>query len=119
MYPQLVSEIEEVLDARRERLFLGERGVGAVTWTIIILGGMITVGFTAFFEMRNRRAQLLLTSLMASMFGLMIFLIAAMDHPLWGRMSVEPDPFRDLQINIARQVSDTHQAVPAPAAPVP
>ena len=109
VYPQLTHEIEEVLDARRDRLFLGERGVGAVTWTIILLGGMITVGFTAFFEMRNRRAQLLLTSLMAAMFGLMIFLIAAMDHPLWGTLSVDAGPFEQLQANIARQQADVHR----------
>jgi hypothetical protein len=117
VYPQLVKEIEEVLDARRDRLFLGERGVGAVTWTIIILGGIITVGFAAFFAMRNGRAQVLLTSLMAAMFGLMIFLIAAMDHPLWGRLSVDPGPFQDLEANIARQRADIHGA--APAAPAP
>lgn len=119
VYPQLVKEIEEVLDARRDRLFLGERGVGAVTWTIIVLGGMITVGFAAFFQMRNGRAQVLLTSLMAAMFGLMIFLIAAMDHPLWGRLSVDPGPFRDLEANIARQRADIHTAAPAVPPPPP
>ena len=116
VYPQLVNEIEEVLDARRDRLFLGERGVGAVTWTIIILGGLITVGFAAFFNMRNGRAQVLLTSLMAAMFGLMLFLIAAMDHPLWGRLSVDPGPFRDLVVNFARQQADQHYATPVDAA---
>jgi hypothetical protein len=118
VYPNLTNEIEEVLDARRDRLFLGGHGVGAVTWTIIVLGGMITVGFTAFFEMRNRRAQLLLTSLMAAMFGLMIFLIAAMDHPLWGRLSVDPGPFRQLQASIAREQAETNLQ-PAPPAAVP
>ncbi|HEX8906515.1 MAG TPA: hypothetical protein VF771_16815, partial [Longimicrobiaceae bacterium] len=117
VYPQLVNEIEEVLDARRDRLFLGNRGVGAVTWTIIILGGLITVGFAAFFSMRNLRAQLLLTSLMAAMFGLMLFLIAAMDHPLWGRLSVDPGPFRQLATGFMRQQADRHLAPPA-AVPV-
>ncbi|HEX8242971.1 MAG TPA: hypothetical protein VF541_05740, partial [Longimicrobium sp.] len=98
--------------ARRDRLFLGGRGVGAVTWTIIILGGMITVGFAAFFNMRNGRAQVLLTGMMAAMFGLMLFLIAAMDHPLWGRLSVDPGPFRQIAVNFARQQADQHFARP-------
>ncbi len=114
VYPQLVSEIEEVLDARRDRLFLGERGVGAVTWTIILLGGVITIGFAAFFNMRNGRAQVMLTSLLAAMFGLMIFLITAMDHPLWGRVSVDPGPFRQLVVNFMRESADPHRALPAP-----
>jgi hypothetical protein len=117
VYPQLVNEMEELLDARRDRLFLGGRGVGAVTWTIIILGGMITVGFAAFFNMRNGRAQVLLTSMMAAMFGLMLFLIAAMDHPLWGRMSVDPGPFRQLVANFARQQAETRAHPPTLSAP--
>ncbi|HEX6749840.1 MAG TPA: hypothetical protein VF092_21285 [Longimicrobium sp.] len=115
VYPQLVNEIEEVLDARRDRLFLGERGVGAVTWTIILLGGVITIGFAAFFNMRNGRAQLILTSLLAVMFGLMIFLMTAMDHPLWGRVSVDPGPFRELVVNFNRQAADPHLTPPPPA----
>lgn len=115
VYPQLAHELEEVLDARRERLFLGEKGVGAVTWAIIVLGGrMITVGFAAFFHMRNHRAQTFLTALAASMFGLMIFLLLAMDHPLWGKVSVQPDAFRDLEANFARVRAEQ---APAPIAP--
>jgi hypothetical protein len=110
VYPQLTQEIGEVLDARRDRLFLGERGVDTVTWIIIILGGMITVAFAAFFRMENRRAQLLLTSMMALMFGLMLFLIAATDHPLWGRISVDPGPFKELVVSFARQRQELNPA---------
>lgn len=103
VYPQLVGEMEEVLDARRERLDLGQNGVGAVTWTVIVLGGMITIGFAAFFRMGSVRAHLLLTSLAAAMFGLMLFLLLAMDHPLWGRVSIGPEPFTDLQASFLRE----------------
>jgi hypothetical protein len=106
VYPQLVDEMEEVLDARRDRLHLGEEGVGAVTWTIILLGGMITIGFAAFFRMGSVRAHLLLTSLAAAMFGLMLFLLLAMDHPLWGRVSIGPGPFQDLKASFLRQQAE-------------
>ena len=106
VYPQLVGEMEEVLDARRERLYLGQAGVGAVTWTIIVIGGMITIGFAAFFRMGSVRAHLLLTGLAAAMFGLMLFLLLAMDHPLWGRVSIEPGPFLELEASFARQQAE-------------
>jgi Protein of unknown function (DUF4239) len=102
VYPQLVGEIEEVLDARRLRLFLGEQGVGQVTWTIVLLGGLITIGFAAFFWMENTRAQTILTSLMAAVFGLMLTLLVAMDHPLWGSVAVDPGPFQELRVNWVR-----------------
>jgi len=110
VYPQLVGEMEEVLDARRERLYLGQQGVGAVTWTIIVIGGMITIGFAAFFRMTSVRAHLLLTSLAAAMFGLMLFLLLAMDHPLWGRVSIQPDPFVELQQSFIRQHQEAASA---------
>lgn len=106
VYPQLVSEMEEVLDARRQRLDLGQRGVGAVTWTVIVIGGMITIGFAAFFRMGSLRAHLLLTSLAAAMFGLMLFLLLAMDHPLWGRVSIGPDDFVELQTRFRQQQAE-------------
>lgn len=99
VYPQLVGEMEEVLDARRVRTFEGQQGVGHVTWTIVILGGLITIGFAAFFWMENNRAQLILTSLMAAVFGLMLTLLVAMDHPLWGSVAVDPGPFVELRSN--------------------
>lgn len=97
VYPQLVGEMEEVLDSRRMRVFKGQQGVGLVTWTIVILGGMITIGFAAFFWMENTRAQLILTALMAAVFGLMLTLLVAMDHPLWGSVAVDAGPFVELR----------------------
>ena len=102
LFPLLTQGMDDLLDARRDRLFLGQRGVGAVTWTIILLGGLITVGFAGFFRMENTRAQTVLTALAASLFGLMIFLLLARDHPLWGKVSVEPGPFVELEQSFAR-----------------
>jgi hypothetical protein len=102
VYPQLVGGVQQMLDARRQRVFLGGQGVGLVTWTIVILGGLITVGFAAFFWMEDGRAQLILTSMMACVFGLMLTLLVAMDHPLWGNVAVGPDPFLELRSNWVR-----------------
>jgi len=40
--------------------------------------------------------------MMAAMFGLMAFLIIAMDHPLWGDVSVTPDALMTARDNINR-----------------
>ena len=108
--PVLMQDVEDLLNARRVRLDLGQHGVGAVTWVVIVLGGLITIGFPAFFLMDSLRAHLLLTCLAAAMFGLMIFLLLAMDHPLWGRMSIQPDPFVELEQSFVRQ----HQEAASP-----
>lgn len=110
LHPELLEALDELLDARRVRLFLGEQGIGAVTWTVILVGGVITLGFACFFYMDRVRTQLLLTGMMGAMFGLMLFLLVAMDHPLWGDLGVQPDAFRELQTDFARLRAET----PAP-----
>jgi hypothetical protein len=111
----MMTEIDEMLDARRERVFLGSQGVGAVTWTIVLLGGLITVGFAAFFRMENHGAQLILTSMMAAVYGLMLTLLVSTDHPMWGSVAVGPEPFNELKDNWVRLHQEA-AAAPAPAA---
>ncbi|HEU4561449.1 MAG TPA: hypothetical protein VFS20_26585 [Longimicrobium sp.] len=97
VYPQMVGAVGMILEARQQRVYLGARGVGMVTWTIVILGGLITVGFSAFFWMQNGRAQVILTSLMAAVYGLMLTLLVSTDHPMWGNVAVDQEPFAQLR----------------------
>jgi hypothetical protein len=102
LHSDMLEDVHGLLDARRERIHMGQDGIGGVTWTVIVLGAAITLGFACLFQMRSRRAQLVMTSLMATMFALMMFLIIAMDHPLWGDLSVDPGAFVSVQQNIHR-----------------
>jgi Protein of unknown function (DUF4239) len=117
LYPHIVNTMQKVLDGRRERLIDGVSGIGGVTWAVIILGGLITLGFACTFHMASRRAQLVLTGLMGTSFALMIFLIIAMDHPLWGDLSVDPDAFQALETSFARMQAEDAGASHAPRTP--
>jgi hypothetical protein len=117
VFPELVRETDRLLDARRQRLFLGSEGVGAVIWMVVLIGGLITLGFVWFFHAPNLRMHLRLGTLMASMYGLMIFLIVSMDHPLWGRFSVDPAALESVLVNMDRWTSERASAPPATKTP--
>ena len=102
LIPALLTESTNLLDCRRERLFVGQQGIGATLWVVIVLGGIVTVGYACAFEVHSLRTQLAVTGMMAAMFGLMAFLIIAMDHPLWGDVSVTPDALVTVRDNINR-----------------
>lgn len=102
----LLQDINSVLDARRNRLFLGQQGIGGATWSVIALSAAITLGFACLFPMRRLALRLLTLSLMASMFGLMLFLVVAMDQPLQGQLSIQPEAFRLLKINLDRLATE-------------
>lgn len=100
VYAELLSEMNDLLDQRRERLHLGREGVEKVTWMVVIMGALITIGMAWFYDTRSARAHYGLVASMSLMFGLMIFLIVAMDHPLWGQFSVSSEPFKEVQKDI-------------------
>lgn len=102
VYPELLSLTNQMLDQRRQRLFLGTSGVGTVTWLVVLFGALLTIGVAWFFYAPAARAHYMFVGTMSAMFGLMIFLIVALDHPLWGTMSVQPEALRTVQTNIAR-----------------
>ncbi len=112
IYPEILTDANQVLDARRERLFLGSSGVGTLTWLIVLIGAIIIFAVAWFFNTPSATAHYALVTAMAAMFGLMIFLILAMDHPLWGSFSVQPDAFRAVQKNIVRW--ENERSTPTP-----
>ncbi|MDA0688497.1 MAG: hypothetical protein O2948_07615 [Proteobacteria bacterium] len=84
-----------MLDQRRERLHLERDSMGAVAWLIVILGAVITIGMTWFYHTTSDRARYSLASTMSVMFGLMMFLIVVMDHPLLGQFRVDSVSFQE------------------------
>jgi hypothetical protein len=94
VFAEVLRGVNELLNERRERLFLGTSGVGGVTWSIVLIGAAITIGVACFYSTPSARVHYVLVAMMSAMFGLMIFLIISMDHPLWGQFSVQPDAFR-------------------------
>ncbi len=102
LYPQILSDLDRVLDARRQRLHRGTQGLNQVTWMTIVAGGIITLGFFCFFPVHRLRAHLTLIGAMAVLFGLMISLIVAMDRPLRGQFSIQPEAFLRLDASFVR-----------------
>ena len=98
----LLQDIDDVLDARRRRIFLGQVSMSPIMWIIIAAGAAITIGLAAMFPMRRVGRQIAVMSLAAIMFAMMIFLVVAMDRPLRGDLSVQPDAFRLIKANIGR-----------------
>jgi hypothetical protein len=107
LMPELLTDISQLLDRRRERLFVGQQGIGTTLWIVIVLGSIVTIGYACAFQIHSLRTHLAVTGLMAVMFGLMAFLIVAMDHPLWGHLSVGPDALVSTRANIARLTKGT------------
>lgn len=89
VHAQMLVLMSGLLDMRQERIFYTEDGIEQTVWWVVILGTMGTVGFTFLFGLEKRRHQLL-SGLTAVLAGLVIMLIAALDHPYLGDVSISP-----------------------------
>jgi hypothetical protein len=87
-----LRQFDSFYEARRLRLHDVSSGIPAVMWYVVIVGAVINLAIVWMFEMRLV-SQLVLGGMLAFFMGTMIFLIAAMDNPFRGEVSVGPDAF--------------------------
>jgi hypothetical protein len=92
-YAEQVSELNDFSDARDMRIISSKASVPSFMWTVLILGAVITIGFSFLFGTENSKAQALMISALSGIIMLVLLLIVAMNHPFRGSVSVSPEPF--------------------------
>jgi hypothetical protein len=93
-HAETLGEFDHYYEARRLRLHDVHSGIPAVMWYVVIVGAVINLAIVWMFDMRMI-SQLMLGGMLAFFMGTMIFLIAAMDNPYRGEVSVNPDAFQE------------------------
>jgi hypothetical protein len=100
LHQQLLSSMNELADARRMRLLAARDGVPGLIWGVLIGGTVVTVLFTYFFGLKNFTAQLAMTALYVASIGFVLFLVAAIDYPFTGIVSIKPEAIELVQRRI-------------------
>ena len=76
------------------RIFAGNDTVPSVIWLVLLVGGVFAVSYTFFFEMKNIRAQYVITTTLTVTITSILFLIYVLDHPFTGTSRVSLEPLR-------------------------
>ena len=84
LYAQGLDQVQRLADARRTRLVQAEEGIPSVLWVVLIVGGMVAVGFAYLFGLANTWAHRLMVVSLAGVIALVLFTIGVMDHPFSG-----------------------------------
>jgi hypothetical protein len=92
LHAEALSQFNKFLEMRTQRQQAVKTGIPFVMWYVVAVGAVINLAMVWLFDMRFI-TQLFLGGLLAFFLGAMIFLIAAMDHPFRGEVSVSPEPF--------------------------
>lgn len=89
-----ISELTSMTEHRRIRLLQSRQRLPGVLWTVLIVGGVITVMSTCLFGVENFRLHLVQVSAITLLLSIMLVAIAEIDRPFQGDVRVPPDGFR-------------------------
>lgn len=93
LHQQMLAAIEASFAAREQRLTEKATGLNGIMWTIVILGGFITVAFSYLFAFKDSMMQTAMIGTLALLIGLVIFLTMSLDFPFRGGISVPPEAY--------------------------
>ncbi|MBZ0185976.1 MAG: DUF4239 domain-containing protein [Candidatus Obscuribacterales bacterium] len=93
VYPALLEAAEQMHDCRRIRLVTCRTMVPMILWVVILSGGAITIIFTYAFGTVNRKGQMFMTGMCATILSLNIYLWSIYSNPFFGLLKVTPEAF--------------------------
>jgi hypothetical protein len=94
IHTSAVAEFDRLIELRRLRLHDKDAGLPAPLWTVVILGGILTVLLTYFLALERFKVHVAMTIISGILVSLLIFMIAAVDHPFRGGVSISADAFQ-------------------------
>lgn len=98
---EALHEFNAFLEIRREQLANVTTGIPAVLWWVVGLGAALNIILIWMFDMEIH-VHLVLGGVLALFLGIVIFLIAALDNPFRGEVSVGPDAFQLVYDNLMK-----------------
>ena len=98
---EALHQLNSVIELQRSRLANITTGIPTVFWWVVVIGAVIFVVLLAMLGMEIH-VHLILGAAVSLFLGLVIFLIAAMDNPFRGEVSVGPDAFEAIYTSLMK-----------------
>src|SRR3954452_4041719 len=108
LHAATLHQFNSFVEIRRQRLHHVTTGLPAALWYVVAVGAVLGIILTWLFSIDRFSVHLAVAGILSLLTGLVIFLIAAMDHPFRGGVSVSPEAFEIVQ----RRLMTPHEKVP-------
>ena len=102
MHAECLRQLNVYLEARRLRLFSVTTSIPSIMWMVVIIGAVMNISLIWLFEMRLV-SHFFLGGFLAAFMGMMIFLIASLDNPFRGEVSISSKPFQDIYTQLMEE----------------
>jgi len=88
---EIISALENALDARRQRIIISQSRVSPVKWAALLLQALCTLIAIAMVHSDNRQTSAIALGLFSTGIAISILLIASYNRPFTGDISVGPE----------------------------
>ncbi|MBL0166177.1 MAG: DUF4239 domain-containing protein [Propionivibrio sp.] len=99
LFTQILQNMNELATYYHLREQASREELPDVIWIGIVVGAIITIGFTFLFGTENFWAHIIMTSLLATMIAVVIYVVIEMDHPTMGAVTIGiPDSYSQILV---------------------
>lgn len=91
VHAEAYRQFNALVERRRARLDSVTEGLPGPLWATVLIGALISIAVTWFFDTASFRMHVWITFLLSSLLGLIIFMVAILDNPYRGSVSVGPE----------------------------
>lgn len=101
-YNRSVNDLGDVVKLRNERIDHARASLPPIYWFLLFAGGFVTLLYVALSYVQRRGMHALAVGLMATMVGLVIFLLLEVNHPFRGEIAVTKENFQNALTSISQ-----------------
>jgi Protein of unknown function (DUF4239) len=94
LHGETLRSYGQMLEARRLRLDAVLTGLPGALWFVIVIGALVSLSSTFFFQVEDTLVQKFQVVLLAIFIGMIIFIIFALDRPFRGDLGLQPEPYQ-------------------------
>ena len=88
VHAQTVHALNTLVESRRRRIEAASYAVPGSLWAVVLIGAALSIFASYVFDIRSVLVQAVMTTLLTSMIALLVFFIAATDHPFRGTNAI-------------------------------
>ena len=92
LYTQILQNLNDLVRYRNLRHQATYEELPSVIWIGVIIGAIMTIGFTFLFGTENIWAHIIMMSLLAALIAIVIYVVIELDHPMMGHVKVDLPP---------------------------
>lgn len=88
--------LTELSRSRRERVLAARSSVPTLLWVMLVLGGVVVIGYTLLLSVRNAVLHAVSVAVVTLVVSVALFIVLTLDHPFTGSLRIDPYAFQDL-----------------------